>query len=261
MRSPTRLLLVALAASLPSCERHSTAQNDAEWWRLEGDREASAQRLTLLQTRFERATAVQLEVDSIFASTGNLAQAKRTLESQRAQVAADIAALDDQVQDARHQWAAAKRSATVGRSFTSLTSRAGRTYENVTVTRVTDAGIEFRHQNGSGRFSALEMTPQQMDDFGIESADAIAAHQQERADAHAYNRAVDKAVADNKADRDQSDSNSSSRGSNSNRGGGNSGGGGNDSGRSTASNSGSSRGGSPALASNGGSRSRLDEPP
>lgn len=266
MRSPARLLLVALAAGLPSCERHNaTAKNDAEWWRLEGDRQASAQRLTLLQNQLNRALANQQGAGDIGSDSVNLAETKAALEKQRNRLTGEITELDDQVKDARHQWSESKRSAMLGKSLATLTSRSGRTYENVTITGVTDAGIEFRHENGTARFGAYELTSRQMDDFGIESADALAAHRQELADSHAYFNAVEKARAAQDADDDDSDDKVRGKtASNRNK-------------KSTASNSGSSsssasRGGSsssgngPAIASNSGlsgngSRSRLNDSP
>jgi hypothetical protein len=191
MRSPARLLLVALAASLASCNSHSTALNEADWWRQEGERQSSEQKLALLTVKVDRAEAARQAYDAAAADSVKLDKAKAALIAQRADLAGDISDLTRQVDDIRQKWIAATRSAATGRTMASISARDGRTYQNITISKVTDVGIEFRHANGSGRLSATDLTPQQLDAFGIEAADALIAHQQEQADAHAYAQWVD----------------------------------------------------------------------
>jgi hypothetical protein len=64
---------------------------------------------------------------------------------------AGLLAADDAFRGYRDQYRKQVRLAAVGEEFPEPRSRGGRTYSQVTVTRVTSAGVEFKHSQGISR--------------------------------------------------------------------------------------------------------------
>jgi hypothetical protein len=185
--TPLRLMsLPALAlAALPSCKKNVDARMDPQWWKLEADRVELVQEIKLQKLRLgeedtlRNYAALKARMSKNDALLAELRDSAAALRSDVANKAAAAAA-------ERENWIAATRAAAVGRNFATFNGSNGRVYEDVTITRVTDVGIEFRHSEGSARLSATQMRPELHDDFGLDTVAARAALEQERATARAY---------------------------------------------------------------------------
>ena len=185
--TPLRLMsLPALAlAALPSCKRNVDARMDPQWWQLEADRVELVQEIKLQKLRLgeegvlREHAALKVRMAKNEALLAELRGSAAALRSDVENMAAATAA-------ERQNWIAATRAAAVGRNFATFPGPSGRAYEDVTITRVTDVGIEFRHSEGSARLSATQVSPELHDDFGLDTVAARAALEQERATARAY---------------------------------------------------------------------------
>ena len=200
--SPLRLVMLpALAlAALPSCKRNADARMDPGWWRLEADRVELVQEIKFLKMRLGEETAgkdysaltVKVAKDETL-----LGELKATAEAIRT----DISGLAAAAQKQREAWVSETRARAIGRNFESLAGASGRTYEDVVITKISDVGIEFRHSTGSARLPATELSSALHDVFALDSGDALAAIEKERAAAVAYEAWIDNRMVSVDAER------------------------------------------------------------
>ena len=73
----------------------------------------------------------------------------------------------------------ARRAAEVGKKHEVFKTRLGWTYRDVTVTKVTDAGISIIHSDGTARLGYERLTPEQRETFGVTRDGEKAVHAQE----------------------------------------------------------------------------------
>jgi hypothetical protein len=189
MKAITPLRLVSLPVlalvALPSCKKNTDARMDPQWWKLEADRVELVQEIKLQKMRLGEEdiardyAALKSRMSKNEVLLAELQENAADLRSKVANMAAAAAA-------ERENWIATTRAAAVGRSFATFTGSSGRIYEDVTITRVTDVGIEFRHSAGSARLPATALSPELHDDFGLDTTAALAALDRERATARAY---------------------------------------------------------------------------
>ncbi len=134
--------------------------------------------------RAVRATEEEIERLEIFCRNGTrelaaaeplqrtaeeLAGARRDLEARttrvetmretRNRLLAGLAATESDFQRYREQYRQSARAAAIGESQGSLTTRSGREFRSVVITRVTDAGLEIRHEHGTARLPARDLGP------------------------------------------------------------------------------------------------------
>ena len=107
----------------------------------------------------------------------------------------EISALRAESGEVRAEWVRSVRSKAVGMRFDALSGRAGRNYEEVLITRVSDIGIEFSHRDGLARLSANDLSPSQLDLFGLDPKEAVEAREREAMVRLAYESEVDRAIA------------------------------------------------------------------
>jgi hypothetical protein len=178
------LPVIALAA-LPSCKKNTDARMDPQWWKLEADRVELVQEIKLQKLRLgeediaREYAALKTRMNKSEVLLAELRESAAGLRSEVANLAAAAAA-------ERENWIASTRAAAVGKNFETFIGSGGRVYEDVTITRITDVGIEFRHSDGLARLPATEVSREFHDDFGLDTNAAIAALDQERATARAY---------------------------------------------------------------------------
>jgi hypothetical protein len=206
MKAITPLRLVSLPvlalAALPSCKRNTDARMDPQWWKLEADRVELVQEIKLQKLRLgeedkvREYAALKSRVAKNDAALAELRGSAATLRSEVANLAAAASA-------ERDNWIASVRASAVGKNFETFSGSGGRTYEDVTITRVTDVGIEFRHSQGSARLSATDLSPELHDDFGLDSSAALAALEREKAAARAYESFIEERMVVVNADREK----------------------------------------------------------
>lgn len=185
------IIFSAAAACLTSCSDEGSA-NRTEFWRGE-------ERRHVLETRVKLA-AMELEKEQDRAARSEAtAAAHRSVNARRTELLARRQALDSridflegEIQRVRSEGIARIRSSRTGSDIDQLTALDGRTYLDVSIRRITDAGIEFRHRNGSARLSAPELNAEQRDFFALDTASSVAAIDRENRRALAYEHWVDR---------------------------------------------------------------------
>ncbi len=107
-------------------------------------------------TRGHREASSQLET---------LRQRQTELEANRSQLQTSVAALESDFSDYRTDYRRRTWSAAVGESLGTLTVRGGRQYLQASITRVTDVGLEIRHEHGIARVQAPDLDRTVQDRF------------------------------------------------------------------------------------------------
>ena len=82
----------------------------------------------------------------------------------------------------------------IGKEWAELAT-AARTYQDVTVVAVTDAGVTIRHRDGSARLRFHDLTDGQRHEFGLDESAALAAVREERQKAIAYEQWLEDELA------------------------------------------------------------------
>ncbi|BCX47019.1 hypothetical protein HAHE_09270 [Haloferula helveola] len=182
---------LACALGFSACDRATDAQADAEWWRLEGDRHEKSSQVELLKQRLERKQSDGLDAEAIAAGWAAVDGKAEALEARIVELEAANESLVEMIRSQREQWLAQRRDGQRGREIEELASRSGRTYRDVTINRVTEAGIEFSHATGLARMTAADLTPEQRDDFGIDFQRSTELVAREDARQQAYRQWVD----------------------------------------------------------------------
>ena len=194
MKATTPLRLVTLPvlalAGLPSCKRNADARMDPEWWKLEADRVELVQEVKLQKMRLGdggQAREHAAAKGRVERNEARLVELKADKEALTGEISTLVASLEKQYA----KWVTETRAAAVGRSYEWLEAKNGRRYEDVTITKVSDVGIEFRHSTGSARLAAMDLNVDLQGMFALDSLAAEAAIAEERAAASAYEAWVD----------------------------------------------------------------------
>ena len=103
-----------------------------------------------------RALSAQLETQR---------QRQAALEKSRLEIRAAVTALEDNFSQYRATYRQKSWAGAVGESLGTLTIRGGRDYQLATITRVTDVGLEIRHEHGIARIQAPDLEPKMQDRF------------------------------------------------------------------------------------------------
>jgi hypothetical protein len=101
------------------------------------------------------------EIDSLKRKEVALVNRKNQLTDSITQLEAE--SLRYRAEYQQKSWARA-----IGENLGNLKLQSGREYLNVTITRVSGAGLEIRHENGFARISASDLDPKLRDRFQIE---------------------------------------------------------------------------------------------
>ena len=92
-------------------------------------------------------------------------QRQTALEKSRLEIRAAVTALEDNFSQYRATYRQKSWAGAVGESLGTLTIRGGRDYQLATITRVTDVGLEIRHEHGIARIQAPDLEPKMQDRF------------------------------------------------------------------------------------------------
>jgi hypothetical protein len=189
------LVLPALALAAASCRESSGPHADARWWGLENDRLELAHQVELLQFRLSKMEMSDAEFRRVRDDAARSASRRAELAEQVRRLRQELEEARTGVATARAEWIQGARAAVVGRRFETLDGARGRSYRDVVITRVTDAGVEFRHATGTARLTADELSPLRQDLFGLDPVDSGRAIEEEQRVARAYGAWVDGKVA------------------------------------------------------------------
>ena len=166
------------------CEekRHS-----ADWWQGEQERLELTHRLELQQFRFEQAYSREFEeFQKLQRSTSATAGLLKSLRQQHLELSEDVESLQNHWAQFRESILRDQRQRAVGKVFETISLTSGKTYENVSVASIDDAGVTIRHADGSARLRFADLNAGQRLFFGLEADLALAAAEKESQDALAY---------------------------------------------------------------------------
>lgn len=118
-----------------------------------------------LETSGTRLHAAARGHRDITASLDAVRKRQMVLEADRSQLRDSVAALEAGFSDYRSDYRRRTWTAAVGEFLGTLTIRSGRQYLQASISRVTDVGLEIRHEDGIARVQAPELDRQFQDRF------------------------------------------------------------------------------------------------
>jgi septal ring factor EnvC (AmiA/AmiB activator) len=153
------LVFAGIVFSLLADKRFKFASGKAS---LEESINDGKQQIAKLEARVEaseelwkkKVQPLERQPDELRAAADRARESGRRLADLRQRLKdleAGLLAADDAFRGYRDQYRKQVRLAAVGEELPELRSRGGRTYSQVTVTRVTSAGVEFKHSQGISR--------------------------------------------------------------------------------------------------------------
>lgn len=135
---------------------------------LERSLKADEAELAGLEDRFQRGSREFSETEpkrrmmteareSILRQKGVLDRRRTSLTTSRDELRRAIPAIGEEFSRYRSKYRAAVWDSAVGQSLGNLTIRGGREYRQAVITRVTDVGLEIRHEDGIARVQAPDL--------------------------------------------------------------------------------------------------------
>lgn len=94
-----------------------------------------------------------------------LRQRQLMLQKSRIQIRESITALEGDFSHYRADYRRKTWTGAIGESLGTLTTRAGRVFQQATIIRVTDVGLEIRHEHGTARIQAPDLDPKMRNRF------------------------------------------------------------------------------------------------
>lgn len=185
-------LLASLA--LVSCQSRD-AMAEARWWSREARRIAVENEVKLARLRAE---AMETEEKEWTSARSRLRVAQQKLESLtqlKATLEAGILAQENTNEAWLEDRLAAIRASHKGSSVEFIQSNSGKHYQDVEITQVSEAGVEFRHATGLARLTARQLTMEQLRDFGIDADRSRQLVTRERQTAALYAEKVEEMIA------------------------------------------------------------------
>lgn len=137
-------------------------QEAAELAELKTDYEDSSARLAVSAPKLQADFQAQKDTAS---RINTLRQRKELLLKNRADNQTSIAALDRSFSDYRATYRRKVWAAAVGEKLGNLTLQSGKVYVDAVISRVTDVGLEIRHENGIARIQGPELDQKLQDRF------------------------------------------------------------------------------------------------
>lgn len=127
------------------------------------------------------------------ARSGGLDKRQKELVVQRDTISREVAALDEAFGGYRERYRQAEWSRAVGEELGTLTVRGGREYRHAVISKVTDAGLEIRHEHGMARVQAPDLDPALRERFQWDDARRARLLAEERSHHDAVSRQVPEA--------------------------------------------------------------------
>lgn len=171
-------------------------EDSAQWWRSEQERLELSHQLELKEFRLAKlASGDVAELDRLRRSSKDLAVSRKSLEQRRLALHEETSDMSGRMEDFREATLRDRRNRAIGTTFDEFISQTGRTYRDVTIAAIDDAGVAIRHADGSARLRYEDLDGGQRLYFGLEGDLAVAAVARESESAAAYERWIDDQMA------------------------------------------------------------------
>jgi hypothetical protein len=178
---------------LASCERRVAT---ADWWHGEQERIELSHRLELQQFRYDRLGRGDSEKYSdLLRGNAEVEALVKELRDRQGKLAEEVSGLEVGRKNFRATVLSERRQDALGAKFATFTVTSGRSYEEVCVSSIDDAGVSIRHASGSARLRFSDLTVEQQTLFGLEQDLASTALARESENAREYDQWVQTGVA------------------------------------------------------------------
>lgn len=191
------MLLLSLCAGACREGGHSAA-----WWEAEHERTALDQELRLKEFRLARDTPAGGDsLAAVRARTEANAAALKSLRERNLRLQSEVAALAEEWPEFRSATLRQARARMAGARFNEFSTGTGRTYQDVRLASIDDAGVTLRHAEGSVRVKYQDLSPHQRLQFGLEEDLAAVATRAEIASASHYERQLETRLLEQESER------------------------------------------------------------
>jgi hypothetical protein len=191
----TAFVAALFVLSNSACQRHD---DQAGWWQDEQQRLELSHNLAIKEYRLQQSGYATLgEIQDLNASNKAGKKKLQDLLRQRSDLAVEVEELDKQAQAAQDKYIREIRRKITGQSFEVLVLNDGRKFQKASVVGVDDGGVAIRHESGTARLRFADLDESQRELFGLVASKSLAAEKQERVQAVAYEKWIDKSVAAN----------------------------------------------------------------
>lgn len=189
----TRIFAACLAGFfLASCERRVAT---ADWWHGEQERIELSHRLELQQFRYDRLGRGDAEkYANLLRSNAEAAARVKELRDRQGKLAEEVRGLEEGWKNFRTTVLSERRQDALGAKFATFTVASGRSYEEVCVSSIDDAGVSIRHASGSARLRFADLSVEHQTFFGLEQDLASTALARESENARHYDQWVENGV-------------------------------------------------------------------
>ncbi len=182
-------LIAAASVLLAGCRKKSV---DRVWWEAEQERIELAQRLALKEFRLiQQDDGRTEELDGLERRNQDAYVELESLSARRDDLREEIDSMELGMVAMRQHFLRNRMEAANGKTFDTFTAHNGRTYHEVSISSVDDAGVTIRHADGLARLRYGDLNDDQREMFGLDAGRALAALTKERADAAEYERWIE----------------------------------------------------------------------
>ncbi len=182
-------MVTVFAVLVTSCVKKEAS---VSWWQREKERIELSHQLALKEMRFQQLDSQILpRLEELRQSNQSMATSIQSLKLRKIAAGNEVESLENQFSGFKQSVLTAQRNRSQGRTFAALATLSGRTYQNVVVASIDDAGVTIRHANGSARLRYDDLDANQRLLFGLDGVLAAAATQRESSETAAYERWTD----------------------------------------------------------------------
>lgn len=135
-----------------------------------------------LSNQQPKLSAANAELKELESSVADTQSKLKGLESRRDEIAASIPPLRSQFDDYRKKYRQQTWAAAVGESLGDLEIRGGRIYRKSIINKVSEVGLEIRHEDGIARIQGPDLSMEIQDRFQWDDAERMQRLQKEFAD-------------------------------------------------------------------------------
>lgn len=132
---------------------------------IESLKDTLSAKTAILETQAPKLGALAERLKSNQAERDAGATRLARLRTSRSDLATEIAGLEESFRDYRANYRAKTRSAAVGQPLGNLITKGGREFKQAVIVKVTDVGLEIRHENGNARIHAPDLDAALQDRF------------------------------------------------------------------------------------------------
>jgi|GEM_PF-6374447 len=177
---------------------------DAAWWQGEQQRLELSHNLALKEYRYQQSDAASLgKLERLRVSHESETKRLLDLSRQRGDLTVEVESMERQLLGVQEDFVTTQRQMALGKKFKEFPVADGRTFKNATVAAVDDAGVTIRHEDGSARLVYADLDDRQRMFFALDENASLAAQDEEKRQAVAYEQWIDSTVAVNHAKDEQ----------------------------------------------------------